>query len=290
MVHPNYISVKHAEPLAKKTLCINWIMTNVCNFNCTYCPSHLHSGTILGPRPSQVMSIVSQIIASRPSVHKFFELTGGEVTYYKDLLTIANHVKSEGADFDILSNGHREIAFWKKLKPFLDHICFSYHPENRYADHFIEVTEYLSEDVSVHVNLMMKPELFDECLNIANRIYKLQRPSLSLQPLHEQIAGKKFKYSAKQLNVLEQQLKALNSMNHGPSFFSPPPQRSKVYRGSMIFSTKDGQQDIYSTPEILAHHLNNWWGWSCYSGLENLSIDLRGNVKRAHCVGHLEPI
>ena len=122
MTH-NYTSTHHFEPLAKKTMCINWCLTSICNFNCTYCPESLHDGKSKGPKFSQVIDVIVKIVGSNPNLQKFFEFTGGEVTYYKNIIEIARFIKLNGANVGIISNGSRKISFWKKLRPFLDHIC-----------------------------------------------------------------------------------------------------------------------------------------------------------------------
>ena len=57
----------------------------------------------------------------------------------------------------------------------------------------------------------------------------------------------------------------------------------KVYRGPMKFQTQEGNEDIYDVPEMIAHKLNNWKGWHCYAGVENLAIDFHGYMRRAWC-------
>ena len=51
----------------------------------------------------------------------------------------------------------------------------------------------------------------------------------------------------------------------------------------MKFKTETGKSDVFSTPEIMANDLNNWQGWYCYAGIENIAIDFFGNVQRAWC-------
>ena len=275
----NYNAVRHNGALAREYLNINWCLTNICNFNCSYCPETLHNGTNKGLEPDKVTSAIDKIINSYPEKKAFFEFTGGEVTYYKNFLDVASYTKSKGAELGIISNGKRELSFWQKLKPYLDHICLSYHPENKYIQRFTEVVRYLNEEITVHVNIMMRPDLFDDCMKVAELTHSIHGISLALQPLYENMTGKKFKYSPSQLRILESQCDVLPHKKP-----SPHPKKYKAYRGPMRFEIDDGYHyDIYSTPEILAKGLNNWKGWHCYAGLENLVIDMAGNVRRAWC-------
>ena len=281
----NYISVTHQQDLAKECLNINWFLTSVCNFDCSYCPDSLHDGKLKGLASLKILENIDKIMDHYSSRKKFFEFTGGEVSYYKDFLIIAKHIKSHNADVGIISNGSRGLSFWHKLRPFLDHVCLSYHPERKYSDRFLEVVEYLNQTVTVHVNIMMRPEFFDECLDVANRVYNVKGLSLALQPLYEKMKGKKVKYNPEQSKILEQQLNALSCDPDKTSVLKNnlSNKEMKVYRGAMIFTTITEEQEIYGTPQILAQNLNNWKGWYCYAGLENLVIDAIGNVRRSWC-------
>ena len=283
-----YISIQHTLPLAKDTLSINWNLTNICNFKCSYCSTGCNSGTKKSLEISKIIGLIDKIIDHYPNKKKFFEFTGGEVTFCDDLLDIAGHIKSRGSDVGILSNGKRELSFWHKLNPLLDHVCLSYHPEYRYEKRFLEVVECLGRNVSnigVHINVMMKPELFDDCLDIANRLCVLEGITLALQPLYKRFVGERFTYTTKQLKILHEQVNALtpdsvyarkvSKWNHS--------KKPKCYRGSMKYTTLQGEQDIYNSAEAGLMGLNNYQGLYCYAGLENLTIDYNGNVRRSWC-------
>ena len=275
----SYSAVTHHGALARESININWCLTNICNFSCRYCPPTLHSGTQRGLEFRVVANIIDEVTDHYLGKKKFFEFTGGEVTYYKRFLDIAKHVRSRGAGVGIISNGKRDLTFWQKLRPYLDHICLSYHPEAKYSEHFLEVVSFLNEATTVHVNVMMMPELFNDCVDLANQVCSVKGTSLALQPLYVNMTGKKFAYDAQQTATLEKQIDALPSkLNYAPGL-----KGRKAYRGPMRFETPNGEYDIYSTPEILAKGLNNWQGWHCYAGLENLVIDMEGNIRRAWC-------
>lgn len=139
----DFISVEHGGQLARDYLSVNWCITTICNFNCTYCPEKLHDGKVKGPDLETVIRAINRIKEHYKDKKIFFEFTGGEVTYLKHFLDIAKHIKSLDCDLGIISNGKQKLQVWEKLSPLLDHICLSYHPENYYQDHFVEVVRYL---------------------------------------------------------------------------------------------------------------------------------------------------
>lgn len=131
------------------------------------------------------------------------------------------------------------------------------------------------------MNVMMKPELFNECLDVANECSKIDNITLSMQALYHNMDGKRFSYTTEQLKYLEKQREVLSSVKSTED--EKRTFEKKVYRGEMNFIKKDGTKEALSPPEILAKQLNNWKGWKCYAGLENLVIDFYGNLKRSWC-------
>jgi hypothetical protein len=46
---------------------------------------------------------------------------------------------------------------------------------------------------------------------------------------------------------------------------------------------QDGTHEIANPPELIAQGLNNWQGWNCNIGLENIVVDFSGQVRRGWC-------
>ncbi len=276
-----YIAVEHDSPMAKEFLNVNWCLTNICNFKCTYCPENLHNGTVPGIKSDKVIESITGIVNHYKNKNIFFEFTGGEVTYYKNFIDVAEHVKSHGCDLGIISNGKRELEYWEKLGPLLDHVCLSYHSENDYAERFLEVVEYLNKMTTVHVNIMMNPELFDHAFDVAKKVVQNKTVSVALQPLYKEMTGEIFKYSDSQKVILDLQMDSLLSQDKIRDHFKG--KKLKTYRGEMRFVKPDQSYEIINTPDVLMRKLNNFQGWDCYAGLENLAIDFFGNVQRAWC-------
>ncbi len=276
-----YVKLLHGNPSYEEYFVVNWCFFNVCNFSCTYCPEHLHSGTNRGLPIDVVKNFCRQVIESKSHKKVFFEFTGGEVTYYKDFAPLMQFLKEQGADTGLISNGSRDLAFWEKHKHLIDHICLSFHPEQGKADHFFEVVKLLNEVTTVHVNIMMLPGQFDSLYELAKKIAsQVEGPSVAMQALFEDMSGLIFGYTADQKTVLDTQELPWGS---DIKYRKKPHIRKKVYRGEMKKVFENGSEEVVNPPELIAKAENNWLGWSCNIGLENIVVHYDGSVRRGWC-------
>jgi MoaA/NifB/PqqE/SkfB family radical SAM enzyme len=260
---------------------VNWCFFSICNFSCSYCPEELHDGKNRGLPIDVVKKFCLKVIKQKADKKVFFEFTGGEVTYHKNFVELFTFLKNNGAETGLISNGSRDIEFWKKNKHLIDHICLSFHPEQGDADHFYEVVKLLSEEATVHVNIMMLPEKFDKLHDLAKKISsEIADVSIAMQALFENINGKIYGYTPEQKDILDYpKLPWGENILHHPK----PSKIRKVYRGEMVRSYTDGSSEVINTPELIARGENKWFGWECHIGVENLVVDYYGNVMRGWC-------
>lgn len=274
------VSLEHSTDFARDHVVINWCLTSVCNYRCSYCPEDLHNGKIKGPELSEMKRIVDSI-ADHYEKKIFFEFTGGEVTFYKYFDELIDYIKSKGCDVGILSNGSRPLDWWEKRIDKLDHVCLTLHNEFVKADHFFEVIKFICGRVTTHVNIMMDPKNFEFCHDFAKKIgNEIFGVSIAIQPILKGMIGEVVDYTKEQLTILENQniyknpnalIKALSS------------DKMKIYRGHMKQTFQDGRVKGVDTAELIANKQNNWNGYRCYAGIENLVIEINGNVYRGWC-------
>lgn len=269
----------HERPDHADWFVVNWCLGNTCNFNCTYCPEVLHDGSRPWPELDVIKQFVDNIIEQKKDKNVAFEFTGGEVTVYKHFIELCEHIKNRGAAVAFISNGSRTIRWWEAFKGKADHVCLSYHAEEGDPDHFLEVVKMLHDNIAVHVNIMMHPDHWNTCLELAERVIDIPDITMALQPLIHDFGDILFDYEPWQQVVFEEQWKLFQKRipksAEGRKGFS--------IRGAMRL-TNDGQLGIVKQPHILiAENANNWEGWSCAAGVEQIIIDLDGSVWRGWC-------
>jgi organic radical activating enzyme len=277
----SYTELKHGQTKYQNYFVVNWCFFSICNYSCSYCPTALHDGKKRGLPIEVVKSFCEKIIHTKKDKKLFFEFTGGEMTYYRSFIELFEFLKSNDVETGLISNGSRDLDFWKKHKHLMDHICLSFHPEQGDPEHFFEVTKLLNADITVHVNIMMLPAKFDDLYQLACRIAgEIEGISISMQALFEEMDGKIYNYTADQQAILNSQ-----ELPRGKNikFFQNPDKVHRIYRGEMHKVYPDGKVEVTVAPELIARQENNWKGWECNIGLENIVINFNGEVMRGWC-------
>lgn len=272
-------SLEHFEEKHKKILVVNWVFGNRCNYRCSYCPSDLHDGSEEQFfRPDLfplVQDFCTRLIRAFPQQQICFLFAGGEFTLYQHFFPLLQSIKSQGAQVALVSNGSKPLSFWKEAVKLLDHVSFSFHPEFSQAPHFSDVLELTSQELSVHVNMMMHPHYFDSTLEHARRFLQgSSRLTLSLQPLLQNLGEKLYSYSDDQLQILRDGIQHNFSTEEAALHFS--------YRGDMLL-TERGKKSRVTASQLIAQGRNSWIGMKCYAGMENIVIDVDGEIYRSWC-------
>jgi len=272
----NYIKLAHSNPTHEEWFVVNWCMGNTCNFECSYCPENLHSGDIKWPELDKVKEFITRVVEQVAPRKVYFELTGGEVTLYKHFVEICKHCTELGAKVGLISNGSRTLRWWEDNKQYFDHVCLSFHPEFADADHFVQVVKVLHDDVRTHVNIMMSPDKFDFCYAVANKVKGIGNISMALQPLIHDFGDTLYDYDEFQKKIFDKQHELIvKHIKYTKSF--------DYYRGAMKMIKEDSTEVVSSAHRFISQKTNDWSGWKCYAGVEQIIVDLGGNIYRGWC-------
>lgn len=271
------VKVEHSNPEHLNWFVVNWCLGNTCTYSCSYCPKGLHDGSVPWPDYETVHKFVCQMKAHAESLGKklCMELTGGEVTVWKDFTRIAEFCHAEGIKLLFISNGSRTLRWWAEHKHLFDHVCLSFHPEEADPDHFVSVVQELSRTLRTHVNIMMEPSRFDYCYAVAERVVAVGNISIALQPLIHDFGSVLFDYTEEQKKVFDEQHQLVTKIKWERSF--------PYYRGAMRKIDADGASVVWAAHRFINHQQNNWAGWDCYSGVEQIIVDMDGTIFRGWC-------
>lgn len=271
-----YTRLEHLNPKNIDWFVVNWCLGSTCNFSCSYCPTNLHDGSHPWHNSQNVKDFVQKIKAIHPEKNIYFEFTGGEVTLNKDFIDICKFCTESGVKVGFISNGSRTLRWWEENKTYFDTVMLSFHSEFADPDHFCKVVEILHEQVRVHVNVMMKSENWQKCIDLANKVKDIGNCSIALQPLAHQLSGDLFDYPADQLDTLSRQHELITGKVKYTKAFD-------VYRGAMKTINTDGTTTARTAHSFISKNTNNWEGWDCYAGVEQLIVDMDGSVWRGWC-------
>lgn len=274
-----YNILDHHHDEAKDWVVVNWNLGNMCNFSCSYCPSILNDGSFGWNDFEVVKKFIDSTVTHYAPRKVYFEFTGGEVTLWKDFIKCVEYIKDIGHDVGFISNSSRTIRWWDKNKEKFDHVCLSFHPEEGNADHFIEVVKIMSQQCRTHVNIMMhyKPEIWSKCVDVADQVIKLKNISLALQPLIIDFGETLYEYTQEQLNFIDRQWHDYGSkIEHDKTW--------KLYRGSMdMLDTVNDLKQNSSAHRFINDKTNDWSGWDCWAGIEQIVVDFDGSIMRGWC-------
>lgn len=151
---------------------VNWIITNDCNYRCTYC---FHYGKGKTPPPHVPFATLEQLriavdnIASlnRPWYDIIF--SGGEPTvqpHLFELISMLHETLGERLNnVLIITNGSRNKKLYKGLSGLAESINvelnISIHTDHVDMNHILELIENLSADIRMHFSLMFNPDKRD---------------------------------------------------------------------------------------------------------------------------------
>ena len=273
--HESYSSLIHSNPEHQDIFIVNWMLGNTCNYSCSYCPSYLHDGLHAWIDIDKAIGFCKKLMEHYSPKKIVMEFTGGEVSMWKDFLTLCRFLDEQDVRISMISNGSRTERWWKEALPYLDRVNLSFHPESADPLHFMSIIELLHQTVHTHVNVMMLPSHFDSCHQLAQEIAETFSVSVSMQPLLYNLKGQVYPYKVDQLNILNQP----ELQSTVPSLLEPD-----HYRGEMVKSYRDGKKESHPCNHYISSYENTWRGWSCTAGLEQLVIAQDGNIYRGWCM------
>lgn len=272
----DYIRLAHRTPEHANWFVVNWCLGNTCNFECSYCPEGLHNGSVRWPELETLKRFISEVVEQVAPRKVYFEFTGGEVTLYKHFTELCQHVTSLGAKVGLISNGSRTVKWWESHKQYFDHVCLSFHPEFADPNHFLKIIELLHNDIRTHVNIMMSPEKFDYCADIANKAVELGNISFALQPLIHDFGSELYDYTPEQKDMIDRQWHYFGKRIEMTKSF-------EFYRGAMNKIYENGKTVNQAPHVFINDKTNDWSGWKCYAGVEQIVIDMEGWIYRGWC-------
>ena len=146
-------------------LVIDWVLSNICNYKCSYCSPSSNGGDIKWPSLEECKSVISQIKKQSNHTYRFYTLLGGEPTLWKYFQTVCEFIKKEDCNsvINILTNGYRSVSWWNKSKLFLDKVSISFHHGTAKTEHVINVVNNIADSCQVNVQLLLDKDNFDKC-------------------------------------------------------------------------------------------------------------------------------
>ena len=272
------MKLTYKDPAKNNWFLVSWTLSNKCNYRCEYCPDILHNGSTGQPQWSTVKRFVQNFNLKDKKI--CYRLSGGEPTYWKHFIDLAELVKEEGHKFTFVSNGRQSREYFKKIAPYTDGMMLSYHKAYANPEHFIKIIN--ESKIETVINMMLLPSDFEEIFALAEKIYSsTARASIVPKVIVDKTSSENITNEVMTYTEAQKQL-----IKDWP--FSRKVNDEELHRGAMMLN-----DEVVNANDLILQDKNKFSGWNCWAGLHGVNIDMWGNMYRADCqfggaIGNLE--
>lgn len=282
------IKLERAKSL-RTTRIVEWRLSNVCNFDCSFCPSIFKDGSKRFLNYEVYTSTIDRLINNDLSKTVWFQFTGGEPTLYPRLIELFKYIKDRGGYTSMISNGSRTVRWWKELAEanVLDRLYISHHTEQgAKVEHTIEVNNLMQATntlVTVFVTTQADPTLFNAAVNAHKEILKKATAISSLKPITDEGGASLQPYTPEQLLLIQKNLYAKS-----PLYFKEYIKKRKYmesipwYQSNVTLTYSDDSKKTAPAQDFVQRLTTKFKGWECDIGQDLLMIEI-DDVLRSMC-------
>lgn len=301
---PKIIEIKNRDP---EMLTLTWVINNICNNSCSYCPDELHSGTNHDYTWENARRFIELLFQRYTRIH--CAIAGGEPTMSPHLLEMCRMFREHDNIVGFTTNGVANKRRYQELAKLCNYICISFHPATQPEssfDEFIDKAREIGEHCWCHISVMTPSSNFDHSVKFYN--YLREHPgkysaelvritSWGVPDNYDHI------YSDSQLIELDRlnSLKIDNNIrnrddksidDHDPLQFGKDidPKFDKSESAVIDFFGTN----LFTVNDLISRNMTYFQGWECNIGLESLFVR-QGRIKRGNCsvgdfIGHIDDL
>lgn len=257
-------------------LVVDWILSNVCNFKCSYCTPDSNGGDLYWPDINDCETVIKRITEQSTHDYRIYTILGGEPTVWKNFTKLSQIIKNVDPNsvVNILTNGSRTVGWWNRTKPFLDKVSISYHHEQADTDHIINVVNEIQNDCQTNIQMLMDVNDWDKCVSIYEKLRDNTMVPIQIKKLQVEFGQREWMaYTDEQRNWI--------SVAHRETSSRPSTKRNKTSLGINCFYD-DGTITKETNHDLIQNGSNKFLGWSCNIGHDLIVIKANGDVVPAN--------
>lgn len=294
------------ETLYGRPLFINWIMTSLCNYDCSYCFGHGKISKSNLPPMTNLIRGLESIERLSPDSYDI-ALTGGEVTalpYFNDFLyLLVSRLDQKIKHIEIYSNGFRDYTYFNSICDILKNlscsILISIHTDHARSEHIYELVSNMSGNVHLNLSLMFNPAKFELVKELYQNLFKLREKKffeLSIVTLRQPpaFALPDKRYTQEHFDWQKEKQEAFDKLAVSSKLKSP----LKNLRYRCFWDIKDKSAGETATYTIDIKHqassqrqtmfLNGFYNFKdiyCIGGTHMLALNPDGSISTMRCGG-----
>ncbi len=265
-------------------LFVEWQLSNVCNYACSYCIDLNHNGSASFPALRDIFSVCERLQqhAAQSQRELWLQLNGGEISLFSDFLPLLEQLKQSRIACSFMSNGSRSLQFWRRVAELgsVNQVIFSYHLGFTEFEHFIRVVNLFEvTPTNVAVNIVAHPERFDDSIAAQDAIVERCHSAVHLKPMIDYSSpfDHPFDYPEAQAQVLGDRA---TRTRPAPIRVPKHPTLDRI----MVQEFASGERRVVAYPSLLiSDGQNSFTGWQCDIGTDILTIVADGSVYRGIC-------
>lgn len=260
---------------AKNRLRIEFMVGNYCNYQCWYCGPYANGGDVRWPNDYDALlknfrHLLDFYVANGRDKFEI-NVLGGEPALWPNVAKFARDIKANyNAKLTMSSNASRTIRWWEKNADAFDKILFSYHHKEADIEHYIKVLDTVyDKGVPLNGLILMDPTVWDECVDAIEIMKRKSRNPwfICAMEVHPP------QYTPEQREIFKKHVKR-----------RPPVWRvvKDEWENFTKVKTKvihsDGSKKRVERNYFSTNDLNEFEGWMCNIGIENINIQKDGKI------------
>ena len=261
---------------------LTWVINNICTNACSYCPKGLHDGKNHHYEWNNAKKFVNELMARHKKIN--ISIAGGEPTLSPHLPELVKMFHDKGNTVTVTTNGARSPRYYEEIGPYINGICFSFHPS--FEDpNFKEKVEVANKYSGTTVRVMMDTRYWDRCVEIYQYYVNQADVSVEAVRLQDWSVGNTLgrNYTPEQDKWILANPHRSVKLSFGAVLNFMKPRKIPVLMGCKYHWDDGTTTDRPDTIDIINSGLNDFRGWECDIGLESLFVHYDGDIQRANC-------
>lgn len=240
---------------------ITWECTTECNYACSYCWPSCHDGKYRWPDSNKTDKLINFIQNFSNGNTVILDIMGGEPTLWPDLQRFC-HAVSEYSLITFSSNGSRTARWWSNFSAPINHLVFSFHPENANIDKFSKMLSVVDTRYRTTVFILYHPLYKEKCLEAFDTFKNL---NLEISLKMKKIESSSIKYNIEdEKNLLK-------------DYYNCKIKMKTVDTDFFVDGIK------VDAREFINLNKNKFKGWKCNLGQNYRYIKANGDIYGASC-------
>ena len=254
-----------------------WVISNVCNYSCSYCDPMLYGGGSGWPDLERSLEFWSYIHNEVNSNSKMLTLSGGEPTMWPHLSKFFNRLDPSYKKA-IVTNGSRTLRWWKKFieNTEMEQIAISCHLEFCDVEHIKKVVEIIGPYCRVTVLVMLEENHIEQGRKFAE--------SFVDSDLYCKVVIKPVTRRHDGINDAQSYTEEIREWMRTFDYNKTAPIMKTRPRTTAVNIIIDGvEYPVFHMFDMIANNQHKFRGWRCYTGTHRLVVWHDGNVYGAQC-------